>query len=308
MDRLKWIFVGARGLRAGWRFALFLALFVAGGWGLDWLLEKIHLADRGFTWNGLLWGELQDFALVAAVAWIISKIAREPYSSYGLPLRKGAGGLFLKGLVWGFIPSALILVPIYLGGGCSFHGLALPFREMIFYACAWALGFLAVGFAEEFLFRGCAQKALGEAIGFWPAAVALSSIFGLVHLIFKPHEDWIDPASVALYGIFWCLTLRRTGSLWFAVGFHAASDYADMVVFAEPNSGNDGKPLIGHLLDVRFHGPDWMTGGPRGTEASLFVFAVLAGLFYFFDKAYRAQPGSAAASREVESMHGSGSR
>jgi len=78
---------------------------------------------------------------------------------------------------------------------------------------------------------------------------------------------------VALYGVFWCLTLRRTGSLWFAVGFHAASDYADMIVFAEPNSGNDGKPLVGHLLDIRFHGPDWLTGGPRGTEASLLVFS-----------------------------------
>jgi hypothetical protein len=61
-----------------------------------------------------------------------------------------------------------------------------------------------------------------------------------------------------------------------------------MVVFAEPNSGNDGKPIPGHLLDVRFHGPDWLTGGPRGTEASLVVFVILAGLFYFFSRAYPA--------------------
>jgi len=144
---------------------------------------------------------------------------------------------------------------------------------------------------EEFLFRGYAQVTLAEAIGFWPAAVVLSSVFGLIHLIFKPHEDWIDLLSVALYGMFWCLTLRRTGSLWFAVGFHAASDYTDMIVFAEPNSGNDGKPLPGHLLDLQFHGPDWLTGGPRGTEASLLVFVVLAGLFYFFNRAYPARGG-----------------
>jgi len=140
--------------------------------------------------------------------------------------------------------------------------------------------------AEEFLFRGYALKALAEGIGFWLAAIFLSSIFGRVHLIFKPHEDWIDPISVALYGIFWCLTLRRTGSLWFAVGFHAAPDYADMIVFAGPNSGDDGKPIPGRLLDLRFHGPDWLTGGPRGTEASLLVFVVLAGLIYFISKAY----------------------
>ena len=82
----------------------------------------------------------------------------------------------------------------------------------------------------------------GERIGFWPAAVALSSLSGLVHLVFKPNEGWIDPISVSLYGIFWCLTVRRTGSLWFVVGFHGASDYTDMAVFAEPNTGNEGKP------------------------------------------------------------------
>jgi membrane protease YdiL (CAAX protease family) len=227
----------------------------------------------------------------------MSRIERERFSSYGLPLSRDAGKLLGMGVVWGFIPSALILVPIYLMGGCEFHGLALAPRPLVFYALVWAVAMLALGFGEEFLFRGYALKTLVEGIGFWPAAVVLSSIFGLVHLIFKPQENWVDPVSVALYGIFWCLTLRRTGSLWFAVGFHAASDYADMIVFAEPNTGNDGRPIPGHLLDVRFHGPDWLTGGPRGTEASLFVFVVLAGLFFLFDRMYpsrtKGQPISA---------------
>jgi membrane protease YdiL (CAAX protease family) len=249
----------------------------------------VHFPDRVFTWSSLLPNYLLDIAYVFAIAWVMSRIGRERFSSYGLPLVPGAGKLLARGAVWGFIPSALILIPIWLAGGCEFHGLALHGRELIFYAFAWAAAMLALGFAEEFLFRGYALKTLGEAVGFWPAAVALSSLFGLVHLIFKPHEDWIDPVSVALYGLFWCLTLRRTGSLWFAVGFHAASDYADMIVFAEPNTGNDGHPIPGHLLDVSFHGPEWLTGGPRGTEASLLVFVVLAGLFYFFHRAYPAK-------------------
>jgi hypothetical protein len=59
-----------------------------------------------------------------------------------------------------------------------------------------------------------------------------------------------------------------------------------MIVFAEPNTGNHGQPIPGHLLDIRYHGPDWLTGGPRGTEASLLVFVILAGLFYFFNRSY----------------------
>jgi hypothetical protein len=72
--------------------------------------------------------------------------------------------------------------------------------------------------------------------------------------------------------------------------FHAASDYADMIVFAEPNSGNDGKPIAGHLFDIRFLGSDWLTSGARGTEASLLVFVVPMGLLYFFNRAYPADP------------------
>ena len=284
----KWFLNDCGVLRPIWRFVLFLLLYVFAGHAVDLLLIRFHYPDRAFTWSGWLWNYPVDFAFVSAIALVIAWIARERFSTYGLPLAPSAGGLFAKGIVWGFIPSALILIPIYFAGGCEFHGLALHGKELVSSAFLWAAAMLAMGFTEEFTFRGCALKTLGESIGFWPAAIFLSSIFGLVHLIFKPHEDWIDPISVALYGLFWCLTLRRTGSLWFAVGFHAASDYADMIVFAEPNSGNDGKPIVGHLLDVRFHGPDWVTGGPRGTEASLFVFVVLAGLFYFFNRAYPA--------------------
>jgi membrane protease YdiL (CAAX protease family) len=292
MNLLSRIFRGNHGWRAGWRFAAFLAIYSATGWALDLILPRMHFPDRAFIWSSFLLNYLLDFAFLSAVVYLMSRIEREPFSSYGLPLVRNAGTLLWKGVLWGFIPSALILVPIYLAGGCSFYGLALHGRYLLFYAIAWAAAMLALGFVEEFLFRGYALKTLAESIGFWPAAILLSSIFGLVHLLFKPHEDWIDPISVALYGVFWCLTLRRTGSLWFAVGFHAASDYADMIVFAEPNSGNDGKPIPGHLLDIRFHGPDWLTGGPRGTEASLVVFIILAGLFYIFNRAYPAARNS----------------
>ena len=286
MKRLKWIFVGKHRLRAGWRIALFIALYIIAGKALDVLLVKVHFPDRAFIWSSFLVNYLLDFAFVSLIALIMSRIERERFSSYGLPLTRDAGALLGKGALWGLSPSALILIPIYFAGGCSFHGLALHGGDFIYYAVLWAVAMLAMGFVEEFLFRGYLLKTLGEGIGFWPAAIALSALFGLVHLLFKPHEDWIDPISVGLYGLFWCLALRRTGSLWFAVGFHAASDYADMIIFAEPNSGNDGQPIPGHLLDIRFHGPEWLTGGARGTEASVVVFAVLAGLFYFFNRAY----------------------
>ena len=96
----------------------------------------------------------------------------------------------------------------------------------------------------------------------------------------------MDGLSVGLFGLFWCYTLWRTGTLWFAIGFHAMSDYADMVLFAQPNTGNHGQSLTGHLLNISYHGPEWLTGGPRGTEASALEFLILAILFLAFERAY----------------------
>lgn len=283
-------------LRAGWRFGLLVVLYLGCGPLLDPLLSKLHFPDRRMTAGAMSLNEGLDLALIALFSWIVARLGRERVGEYGLAFRSGWERLFLSGVLWGAVPSVLILIPIWLAGACSFQGMALHGTELVGSAALWWLAFLLVGLAEEFTFRGCAQATLGEAIGFWPAAVLLSSTFGLVHLFFKQNEGWVDPISVALYGLFWCFTLKRTGNLWFAVGFHAASDYVDMVVFAEPNTGNGGMSVPGHLLNIAFHGPVWLTGGPRGTEASLLVFPVLAGLFSAFNLLY---PGRASKEREA---------
>jgi membrane protease YdiL (CAAX protease family) len=61
------------------------------------------------------------------------------------------------------------------------------------YATACALAFPGLGFAEEFTFRGYALQTLSEGIGFWPSTPILSSVFGLIHMLFKSDEGWIDP-------------------------------------------------------------------------------------------------------------------
>src|SRR5262249_8992159 len=88
--------------------------------------------------------------------------------------------------------------------------------------------------------------------------------------------------SIGLVGLFLCFTVRRTGNLWFAIGFHFAFDFAALILFAAPNTGNQGRPVPGHLLDIAYTGPGWLTGAIRGLEASGRIFAVIAALFLFF--------------------------
>jgi len=148
MNRLTWIFRGNHGWRAGWRFALFAAIYVFGGMALDSALERIHFPGHSFTWSGIFLNDLVDFAFILAIAWVMSRIERERFSSYGLPLVPNRWALLWKGAIWGFIPSVLILIPIYFTGGVTFHCLAFRGRAILFYTVAWALSMLVSSFRE----------------------------------------------------------------------------------------------------------------------------------------------------------------
>jgi membrane protease YdiL (CAAX protease family) len=280
---------------AGWRFALFVFLLFAFS-KLFWFLTILLLHHQEhvgwFPTDFLLEGTL-SFASALLAAWIMSKIERRPFHEYGLSWNTKFIKHFWQGVLWGLSASLLMVILLKLFGAASFEGLALHGQTLVKFALLWAAAFLLLGFAEEFAYRGYSQATLTVGMGFWPAAVLLSAIFGAVHYFFKPMESWMDGLSVGLFGLFWCFTLRRTGTLWFAIGFHAMSDYADMVLFAQPNTGNNGQSLTGHLLNVSYHGPEWLTGGPRGTEASALEFLILAFMFLAFARAYpriEAQP------------------
>ena len=78
--------------------------------------------------------------------------------------------------------------------------------------------------------------------------------------------------TLFVIGMFFCLTLWRTGNLWFAVGLHAAFDWGETYLYSVPDSG-----LVapGHLLNSSFHGPTWLTGGSVGPEGSAIAFLVV---------------------------------
>jgi membrane protease YdiL (CAAX protease family) len=170
-------------------------------------------------------------------------------------------------------------------GGYRFGQLAVHGADLWRWAILWGVVFLAVGFYEEFAFRGYIQFTLAQGVGFWPAAIVLSLIFGVMHAT-NPGESWVGLAGVVLSGLFWCLTLRRTGSLWFAVGMHASFDFAETFLYSVPDSG---MIFPGHLSNATLHGPAWLTGGTAGPEASVFDFLVLGVFFFVFPRLFPAK-------------------
>jgi membrane protease YdiL (CAAX protease family) len=203
---------------------------------------------------------------------VMKLFEKRSVDSYGLPLRQAFRGAFWKGALLGFVSLTGLLAAIRVLHGFYFGWIALSGRTLLYYVFTWAIGFLLVGIFEEYAFRGYLQFVLTRGMGFWPAAIVTSVLFGLVHAS-NPGESLVGLTSVVAVAMFFCLTLRRTGTLWFAVGFHAAWDYAQTFVYGVADSGY---PSVGHLFNSHFQqGPKWLTGGTVGPEASWLVFPVL---------------------------------
>lgn len=273
------LFLGAGGLRPGWGIAFYFAMFyglerVVGRWSDSWKLGQLRSMM------------LEEFlALLAAIlpALILARVESRPWSSFGLPLRRAFGKLFWMGAVWGFAGITLLVGTQYELHAFDFGHVVLHGARMARFAAFWMLLFLLVAFFEEFLLRGYSLFTLTRGLGFWPAAVVLSSVFGLIHL-WNGGEEWPGLLAAAAIGFFFCLTLRRTGSLWFAVGFHATWDWGETFFYSVPDSGN---VYPGHLLSSSFRGPYWITGGSVGPEGSALCFVVIAALWLAFERTYR---------------------
>ena len=290
---MKKIFVGENGLRAGWKFLIFAVAWSALSAALGFLVTDVlhYPYVRGWTARDLAVDEVQALVAALLAAWLMSRIEKRPISTYGLPLRRGAGRLFSVGLLWGFLTVGLLAALIALKGGLTLSGFALHGTALAQSAAAWAFTMLALGLSEEFTFRGYPLVSLSEGMGFWPAGIALSLFFGGLHYFGKGKLETVaDGLSVTLLALFLVLTVRRTGSLWFAAGWHAAFDYAALSVIGAPNTGNEAKPIADHLLATTFPGPDWLTGGPCGIEASWMIFPIIALSFFLFDRFYRRNP------------------
>ena len=260
------------GLRAGWRLLIYILLVAVSFTLIGFVARKLVAPVRGVPPPpAVLIQELLGFAVVFGCALIMSRIERRSPGDYGLPIAEAFGRKFWLGMLFGLVEISVLIGLISTFGGYSFGSIALSSRGILGWGLLHLVLFTAVGFFEEFMFRGYTQFTLADGIGFWPAALILSLGFGAVHLG-NPGEGPVGAASVALVGIFFAFTLRRSGNLWYAVGLHASFDWGETYLFSVPNSGTF---MEGHLSNSILHGAKWLTGGTVGPEGSIFCFLTM---------------------------------
>lgn len=253
-------------LRNGWWILLFLALFVAS--------QPVYtLASKAVQRLGVdkPWLAPLPVVFLLLVTWACLRLRRQPLAAVGLRLDLAwARGAF-AGAALG---SALILAVaglIALSGGVRFH--LDPARSVRALAMgAWAFTWVAL--LEELLFRGFVFQRLVDGIGRWPGLLAMAALFALAHWgnpgMEGPTLAWASIDTV-LGALLLGLAYLRTGSLALPIGIHFGWNWAQGALLGFDVSGFG---QAGWLLPEMLGGPQWLSGGAFGPEASIFAVLV----------------------------------
>jgi hypothetical protein len=119
--------------------------------------------------------------------------------------------------------------------------------------------------------------------GFWNAAWLTSTLFGAAHTG-NNGENWIGIFAAAFIGFAFCVSIWVTGSAWWAIGCHAAWDWAESYFYGTADSGFWAQ---GHLLTSKAAGDPLWSGGTDGPEGSLLVIPIVLLLIAWLVVVYR---------------------
>ena len=129
------------------------------------------------------------------------------------------------------------------------------------------------GVLEELLFRGILFRHLEDFGGTWFALALTSALFGVAH-IFNDNATFFSSFAIAVEaGILLGGAYMLTRSLWAPIGLHAAWNFTQSQIYDVPVSGNDGTGLV----EARLSGPELLSGGAFGLEASVIALVIATG-------------------------------
>lgn len=241
---------------------------------LDYNLRGPHRIAHFF--NGLVVGFAALSALVGAMAWG-GWLHFGPIALQGTQIVKYAA-------IWGV---TFLLVGCFEEGSMRCYLQYTLTRGINFW---WAAGLIAL-MCSFLTFRTKGNGAWGvyaiallglvpclllhlkraPSSGFWQAAWFTSTLFGFGHTG-NNGENWIGIFAAAFIGFVFCVSVWLTGSAWWAIGCHAAWDWAETYFYGTADSGIVAK---GHFLSTSTGGNPLWSGGADGPEGSLLIIPIV---------------------------------
>jgi uncharacterized protein len=215
------------------------------------------VAVESYLPAGFLALSLADAAVALAgylvfVRWVERRRVREMD-----PRRLGELAL---GLALGGGLFAVVIGSIWAAGGVAFDG--WDWSADLRYAAGMAV---MAGVVEELAARGVVLRLLERAWGPWGALAVSAGLFGGLHLL-NPGASLLTAAAIALEaGVLLGAAFLLTRRLWLPIGLHMGWNFVQAGIFGVAVSGN----AMGGLISSRPVGPEWISGGAFGAEASV---------------------------------------
>jgi membrane protease YdiL (CAAX protease family) len=270
---LRWVLFGSDGLRAGWGVLLFFALAIATLVLVGVIMEFGHVHGPKMDASvmspaSVIFQEAVLAGAAVTATLCAGLIERRRLSRLGVGLR-GVLPRFVQGLLAGLAMMTALVGALWGGHAVQIDRIALHDPDALRSGLQWALAFLLVAVAEELVFRGYLLQTLARGLNFRWASLITSGLFLAAHLG-NPGETTIGLAAAFLFGAVSCLSVWRTGTVWWAMGFHTAWNWTQTFVFGVADSGQHA---VGALATARPIGVAWMSGGATGPEGSALALA-----------------------------------
>jgi hypothetical protein len=261
-----------------------LVLSILGAGALMALLEQRRIVDynlagprRGLHFLG---GLAAGFAALSA---LVGAMALGGWLHFG-PIALSGAQIFSYAALWG---AVFLMTGFFEEGGFRCYLQFTLTRGINFW---WALGAVAV-VCVDLLLRAKGQGVWGvyaiallglipclilqvkrvPTAPFWQAAWVTSTLFGFIHTG-NNGENWIGIFAAGAIGFVFCVSVRVTGSAWWAIGCHAAWDWAETYFYGTADSG---MVASGHYLTTSPVGNVLWSGGADGPEGSLLVLPII---------------------------------
>lgn len=172
----------------------------------------------------------------------------------------------LLGVLGGLLLFSAVVAVLWLAG--SYHVSAIqPHAPWLGALLVVGLG---AGIGEEIVFRGVLFRIVEEGLGTWWALGISALLFGAIHLANPGATLWSSAAIAIEAGLLFGMVYHVTRSLAACMGLHAAWNFAQGTIYGIPVSGTAAG---GWLVSTR-SGPDWLSGGAFGAEASVVALAL----------------------------------
>ena len=249
-----------------WKWILlFIAAFLLSTMGYGMLMAGYEVSER-------FWHPVVTIAWAAAILGLYALFVKlmEGHWPTDLSLRRLIPHTLL-GLLVGFIFMILVISTIVASGYASINWTDFSWDKQF----SVFMMFLAVAVGEEMICRGVIFRWIDERWNTWVALLVSAVFFGWMH-ISNDNATWWSSLAIAIEaGLLLAAAYKWSGSLWLPIGIHWAWNYTQGNIFGLAVSGTQAGPTI---LTTTVNGPDIVTGGAFGPEAS--IVAVLFGTLY----------------------------